>query len=48
MVTRNALEKQRLTLNEKAIETQIAVQETKVQQEARLALVTVTDQCQPG
>ena len=32
LTTRNALEKQRLTLNEKAIETQIAVQETKVQQ----------------
>lgn len=32
MVTRNALEKQRLTLNEKAIETQLAVQQTKVDQ----------------
>ncbi|MEO6911595.1 MAG: efflux RND transporter periplasmic adaptor subunit [Edaphobacter sp.] len=32
LTTRNDLEKQRLTLNEKAIETQIAVQETKVQQ----------------
>jgi HlyD family secretion protein len=31
-VTRNDLEKQRLTLNEKAIETQLAVQQTKVDQ----------------
>src|SRR5713226_1273811 len=32
LTTRNDLEKQRLTLNEKAIETQLAVQQTKVQQ----------------
>jgi len=32
LTTRDALEKQRLTLNEKAIETQIAVQQTKVDQ----------------
>ena len=32
LVTRNELEKQRLTLNEKAIETQLAVQQTKVDQ----------------
>ena len=32
LTTRNNLEKQRLTLNEKAIETQIAVQQTKVDQ----------------
>src|SRR6201996_8858120 len=32
VTTRNELEKQRLTLNEKAIETQIAVQQTKVDQ----------------
>jgi HlyD family secretion protein len=32
LVTRNDLEKQRLTLNEKAIETQLAVQQTKVDQ----------------
>jgi len=32
LTTRNDLEKQRLVLNEKAIETQIAVQQTKVQQ----------------
>jgi HlyD family secretion protein len=32
LTTRDGLEKQRLTLNEKAIETQIAVQQTKVQQ----------------
>jgi len=32
LTTRNDLEKQRLTLNEKAIETQIAVQQTKVDQ----------------
>jgi HlyD family secretion protein len=39
LTTRDGLEKQRLTLNEKAIETQIAVQQTKVQQaEALLAL----------
>jgi HlyD family secretion protein len=39
LTTREGLEKQRLTLNEKAIETQIAVQETKVQQaQALLAL----------
>ena len=39
LTTRDGLEKQRLTLNEKAIETQIAVQETKVQQaQALLAL----------
>jgi multidrug efflux pump subunit AcrA (membrane-fusion protein) len=39
LTTRDWLEKQRLTLNEKAIETQIAVQETKVQQaQALLAL----------
>ncbi len=39
LATRNALEKQRLTLNEKAIETQLAVQQTKVDQaKALLAL----------
>ncbi len=39
LTTRDGLEKQRLTLNEKAIATQIAVQETKVQQaQALLAL----------
>jgi HlyD family secretion protein len=39
LTTRNDLEKQRLVLNEKAIETQLAVQETKVQQaQAMLAL----------
>jgi len=39
LTTRDDLEKQRLVLNEKAIETQIAVQETKVQQaQALLAL----------
>jgi HlyD family secretion protein len=39
LTTRDGLEKQRLTLNEKAIETQIAVQQTKVQQaQALLAL----------
>jgi HlyD family secretion protein len=32
LVTRNNLEKQRLTLNEKAIETQLSVQQTKVDQ----------------
>ncbi|MEO6817299.1 MAG: HlyD family efflux transporter periplasmic adaptor subunit [Edaphobacter sp.] len=32
LVTRNDLEKQRLTLNEKAIETQLSVQQTKVDQ----------------
>jgi len=32
LTTRNNLEKQRLTLNEKAIETQLAVQQTKVDQ----------------
>ncbi len=32
LTTRNDLEKQRLTLNEKAIETQLAVQQTKVEQ----------------
>jgi HlyD family secretion protein len=32
LVTRDDLEKQRLTLNEKAIETQLAVQQTKVDQ----------------
>jgi HlyD family secretion protein len=32
LTTRNDLEKQRLTLNEKAIETQLAVQQTKVDQ----------------
>jgi RND family efflux transporter MFP subunit len=32
LTTRNDLEKQRLILNEKAIETQLAVQQTKVQQ----------------
>jgi len=32
LVTRNGLEKQRLTLNEKAIETQLSVQQTKVDQ----------------
>ena len=32
LTTRNDLEKQRLTLNEKAIETQLAVQTTKVEQ----------------
>ena len=32
LTTRNDLEKQRLTLNEKAIETEIAVQQTKVEQ----------------
>jgi RND family efflux transporter MFP subunit len=37
--TRNDLEKQRLVLNEKAVETQIAVQQTKVEQaQALLAL----------
>jgi HlyD family secretion protein len=37
--TRNDIENQRLTLNEKAIETQLAVQQTKVQQaQAMLAL----------
>jgi HlyD family secretion protein len=39
LTTREGLEKQRLTLNEKAIETQIAVQQTKVEQaQALLAL----------
>jgi len=39
LTTRNELEKQRLTLNEKAIETQLAVQQTKVDQaKALLAL----------
>ncbi len=39
LTTRNDLEKQRLTLNEKAIETQLAVQQTKVDQaRALLAL----------
>ena len=39
LTTRNDLEKQRLTLNEKAIETQLAVQQTKVNQaKALLAL----------
>ncbi|HZY62887.1 MAG TPA: efflux RND transporter periplasmic adaptor subunit [Edaphobacter sp.] len=39
LTTREGLEKQRLNLNEKAIETQLAVQQTKVQQaEALLAL----------
>jgi HlyD family secretion protein len=39
LTTRDDLEKQRLVLNEKAIETQLAVQETKVQQaQALLAL----------
>ncbi len=39
LTTRNELEKQRLTLNEKAIETQLAVQQTKVEQaKALLAL----------
>ena len=39
LTTRDAIEKQRLTVNEKAIETQIAVQETKVAQaQALLAL----------
>lgn len=39
LTTREGLEKQRLTLNEKAIETQIAVQQTKVDQaQALLAL----------
>jgi len=39
LTTREDLEKQRLTLNEKAIATQLAVQQTKVQQaEALLAL----------
>lgn len=39
LVTRNDLEKQRLTLNEKAIETQLSVQQTKVDQaKALLAL----------
>jgi len=39
LTTRNDLEKQRLTLNEKAIETQLAVQQTKVDQaKALLAL----------
>jgi len=39
LVTRNDLEKQRLTLNEKAIETQLSVQQTKVDQaRALLAL----------
>jgi HlyD family secretion protein len=32
LVTRNDLEKQRVTMNEKAIETQLAVQQTKVDQ----------------
>jgi HlyD family secretion protein len=32
LTTRNDLEKQRITLNEKAIETQLAVQQTKVEQ----------------
>ena len=32
LTTRNDLERQRLTLNEKAIETQLAVQQTKVEQ----------------
>jgi HlyD family secretion protein len=39
LTTRNDLEKQRLTLNEKTIETQLAVQQTKVEQaKALLAL----------
>lgn len=39
LTTRDGLEKQRLTLNEKAIETEIAVQQTKVEQaQALLAL----------
>jgi HlyD family secretion protein len=39
LTTRDAIEKQRLTMNEKAIETQIAVQQTKVAQaQALLAL----------
>ena len=39
LTTRNDLEKERLTLNEKAIETQLAVQQTKVDQaKALLAL----------
>jgi multidrug resistance efflux pump len=39
LTTRNDLERQRLTLNEKAIETQLAVQQTKVEQaRALLAL----------
>jgi multidrug efflux pump subunit AcrA (membrane-fusion protein) len=39
LTTREGLEKQRLTLNEKAIETQLAVQQTKVEQaQALLAL----------
>jgi multidrug efflux pump subunit AcrA (membrane-fusion protein) len=39
LTTRNDLERQRLTLNEKAIETQLAVQQTKVEQaKAMLAL----------
>ena len=39
LTTRNDLEKQRLTMNEKAIETQLAVQQTKVDQaKALLAL----------
>jgi len=39
LTTRDGLEKQRLVLNEKTIETQLAVQETKVQQaQALLAL----------
>jgi HlyD family secretion protein len=39
LTTRNDLEKQRLTLNEKAIETQLSVQQTKVEQaKALLAL----------
>jgi HlyD family secretion protein len=39
LTTRNDLEKQRLTLNEKAIDTQLAVQQTKVDQaKALLAL----------
>ena len=39
LTTRNDLEKQRLTLNEKAIETQLSVQQTKVEQaRALLAL----------
>ena len=39
LTTRDAIEKQRLTVNEKAIETQIAVQQTKVAQaQAMLAL----------
>lgn len=39
LTTRDAIEKQRLTMNEKAIETQVAVQQTKVAQaQALLAL----------